>query len=67
MEIPSDSTVKAAKEKRDRLRKTGHGDEDFISLTLTKRADYAQGPHPTSRLVREEDEIGEGDDGVYHV
>lgn len=59
--IPSESSIKVAKEKRERLRKTG--EEDFISLSVTKRADEPQGPHPESRLVREEDELGEGDDG----
>lgn len=24
-----------------------------------------KGPHPDSRLMREEDELGEGDDGMY--
>lgn len=37
------------------------GEEDFISLSVARRDDYA-GPHPESRLVREEDELGEGDD-----
>ena len=32
-------------------------------MSLTKRVD--QGPHPESRLVREEDEIGEADDGEH--
>jgi Nineteen complex-related protein 2 len=62
--IPSESSIKVAKEKRERLRKTQiPGEEDFISLSVTKRADEPQGPHPESRLVREEDELGEGDDG----
>lgn len=62
--IPSESSIKVAKEKRERLRKTQvTGEEDFISLSVTKRADEPQGPHPESRLVREEDELGEGDDG----
>ena len=62
--IPSESTVKVAKEKRDRLRKAHiMGEEDFISLSVTRREDIPQGPHPESRLVREEDELGEGEDG----
>ena len=62
--IPSESSIKVAKEKRERLRHTQvTGEEDFISLSVTKRADEPQGPHPESRLVREEDELGEGDDG----
>lgn len=63
--IPSNSAINAAKERRERLRKTGPSDEDFISLSLTKRQDFPQGPHPESRLVREDDELGEGDDGWY--
>jgi hypothetical protein len=37
--------------------------KDFISLAVTRRSDEYQGPHPESRLVREGDELGEGDDG----
>ncbi|KAG2010010.1 hypothetical protein CC2G_012869 [Coprinopsis cinerea AmutBmut pab1-1] len=61
-EILSESSIKVAKEKRERLRKLkDSGEEDFISLSLTKRSEDL-GPHPESRLVREEDELGEGDD-----
>lgn len=60
--IPAEATIKNAKEKRERLRGTGAGD-DFISLSVTRRVED-QGPHPESRLVREEDELGEGDDGL---
>ncbi|KAK7690288.1 hypothetical protein QCA50_006943 [Cerrena zonata] len=59
--IPTSASIQAAKQKREHARKTGVT-EDFISLSLTKRDDRAQGPHPMSRLVREEDELGEGDD-----
>ncbi|KAI0699950.1 nineteen complex-related protein 2-domain-containing protein [Cerioporus squamosus] len=59
--IPSASSILAAKEKRDRLRKSKVG-EDYISLSLTKRDDFSQGPHPESRLMREEDELGDADD-----
>ena len=63
--LPSESSIKVAKEKRERLRKTqAAGEEDFISLSLTRRADEPPGPHPESRLVREEDELGEGEDGT---
>ena len=62
--IPSESSIKAAKEKRDRLRKTATTDEDFIPLTVSKR-EGPIGPHPDSRLVREDDEMGEGDDGQW--
>ncbi|KXN82858.1 GC-rich sequence DNA-binding factor 2 [Leucoagaricus sp. SymC.cos] len=61
--IHSEASIKAAKERRERLRKTGQtAEEDFISLSVTRRQDVDQGPHPESRLVREEDELGEGDD-----
>lgn len=67
--IPSESAIKAAREKRDRLRKVGPVEEDFISLEVTKREPFASGPHPESRLVREDDEMGEGEDGVsgFHM
>jgi len=62
--IPSQSTIKVVKEKRERMRKGKiTSDEDFISLSVIRREDAPQGPHPESRLVREEDEIGEGEDG----
>ncbi|KAI8994209.1 nineteen complex-related protein 2-domain-containing protein [Trametes punicea] len=61
--IPSASSILAAKEKRERLRAAkATGEEDYISLSLTKRDDYSKGPHPESRLVREEDELGDADD-----
>ncbi|KAJ3513492.1 hypothetical protein NLJ89_g2913 [Agrocybe chaxingu] len=61
--IPSQSSIKVAKEKRERLRKTrDSGEEEYISLSLARREDIPQGPHPESRLMREEDELGEGDD-----
>ncbi|KAJ4482295.1 nineteen complex-related protein 2-domain-containing protein [Lentinula aciculospora] len=60
--IHADSTIKQAKERRERLRKSGlSSSEDYISLSVTRKTDD-QGPHPESRLVREEDELGEGDD-----
>ena len=65
--IPSQSFVLAAKEKRERLRTSGPASphtEDYISLSLTKRDDEYLGPHPESRLMREDDDLGEGDDGV---
>lgn len=60
--IPSQLRIVAAKERRERLR-VGTAEQEYISLSVTKRADILQGPHPESRLMREEDEIGEGDDG----
>ncbi|KAF9077506.1 nineteen complex-related protein 2-domain-containing protein [Rhodocollybia butyracea] len=60
--IHTESTIKQAKERRERVRKTGvSSSEDYISLSVTRRVED-QGPHPESRLVREEDELGEGDD-----
>ena len=43
--------------------RVGTTEEDYVSLSVTKRADISQGPHPESRLMREEDEVGECDDG----
>ncbi|KAJ7195498.1 nineteen complex-related protein 2-domain-containing protein [Mycena pura] len=61
--IPPESSVKEARERRERLRQDGVPAEDeFISLSVVKRSDEDHGPHPESRLVREEDELGEGDD-----
>ncbi|KAH7098970.1 nineteen complex-related protein 2-domain-containing protein [Auriculariales sp. MPI-PUGE-AT-0066] len=66
--IPSESSIVAAKQKRDRLRATGSSkaDEDgFISLEVTKRGALKdEGPHPESRLMREDDDLGEGDDDM---
>lgn len=67
-EIPAESAIQAAKEKRERLKQTktqtSQGEEDFISLSVTRRDEGYQGPHPESRLMREDDELGEGDDGA---
>jgi hypothetical protein len=62
--IPTSTSIKSAKERRESLRKSGAGrdDDGFISLSLTARS-KDEGPHPESRLVREEDELGEGEDG----
>ncbi|KZT27360.1 hypothetical protein NEOLEDRAFT_1176784 [Neolentinus lepideus HHB14362 ss-1] len=60
--IPSASSIQAAKEKRERLRTTAPTAEDFISLSLTKRDDGYQRPHPESRLMREDDELGEAEE-----
>jgi GC-rich sequence DNA-binding factor len=61
--IPSASSITAAKQRRERMRAAPAESEDYISLSLTKRDDVPQGPHPESRLMREDDELGEGDDG----
>jgi hypothetical protein len=62
---PSESSILISKQKRDRLRtvSTAGKEEDYISLTVTKEDDEYRGPHPESRLMREEDELGEGEDG----
>ncbi|KAH7336933.1 nineteen complex-related protein 2-domain-containing protein [Rhizoctonia solani] len=65
--IPLSSAVIEAKKKREQMRVTGKTNapqqDEFISLSLTKRdEDTYQGPHPTSRLQREDDDLGEGDD-----
>ncbi|KAG0704255.1 GCFC-domain-containing protein [Suillus ampliporus] len=59
--IPSESSILSAKQRRERMRTHGTED-DFISLSVTKRDTVPQGPHPESRLMREEDELGEGED-----
>lgn len=64
--IPSDSSILAAKQKRERLRSNKGGD-DYISLSLSKRDDFSQGPHPESRLMREDDELGDAADGKSSV
>ena len=62
--IPSESSILASKQKRERLRDiSSTGQEDYISLSVAKQDDQSRGPHPESRLMREEDELGEGDDG----
>lgn len=59
--IPSESSIKVAKERRERVRKAKiSGEEDYISLAITRRDDNI---HPESRLVREEDELGEVEEG----
>ncbi|TFK73624.1 hypothetical protein BDN72DRAFT_893804 [Pluteus cervinus] len=61
--IPSESSIKSAREKRRRIQTTGVTiEEEYISLSVVRKSDQPQGPHPDSRLVREEDELGEGDD-----
>ncbi|KDQ62610.1 hypothetical protein JAAARDRAFT_203706 [Jaapia argillacea MUCL 33604] len=63
--IHSESSIQAAKAKRERIRTTQTTvSEDFISLSLTKHDNSYQGPHPESRLVREEDELGEVEEGL---
>ena len=70
LDIPTESSIRAAKQKRELLRTTratNNNEEDFISLSVVTKDDIPQGPHPESRLVREEDEIGEGDEGVLPI
>lgn len=72
--IPTEASIRATKEKRERLRLLGvttadSPSDEFISLSLTKQdpSRRDQGPHPESRLQREDDDVGEGDDGGWHV
>jgi GC-rich sequence DNA-binding factor len=68
--IPNANEIKAAKERRTKLRLNPNA-EEFISLdglsgTVKIRDAYdldRGGPHPDSRLVREDDEEGDGADG----
>lgn len=56
--IPSEALIAAAKERRKRAAENGtSAGDDFVSLT-----DYSQGPHPESRLQREEDDLGSGEE-----
>ena len=64
--IPSESSILNARQKRERIRTAVPSNgEDYISLSVIKQSEESKGPHPESRLVREEDELGEGDDGMY--
>lgn len=64
-EIPPEASVAAAKERRERIRQgqAGQKEDGFIALDVTTRADVYQGPHPESRLMREDDDLGDGEDG----
>jgi GC-rich sequence DNA-binding factor len=66
--IPSQSFVLAAEEKHERLHAMGststHADE-YISLSLTKRKDEYLGPHLESRLMHKDDDLSQGDDGLF--
>lgn len=69
-DIPSESVIRAAKEKRAKLRaaavSTDASSDDYISLAPFGRASVSMemddGPHPHSRLQREEDELGDGEE-----
>jgi GC-rich sequence DNA-binding factor len=67
--IPDTAAIAAAKMKRQaRVESSKHdinGEEDFISLGGGRLIvhDGDKGPHPESRLMREEDEGDEGDEG----
>ncbi|KAK4683886.1 hypothetical protein P7C73_g6329, partial [Tremellales sp. Uapishka_1] len=65
--IPDDAAIASAKTKRQTaLQSEKLGGEDFISLGGGQLSVYdgEQGPHPESRLMREEDEEGEGDEDL---
>lgn len=53
--IPSEAVIQAAKEKRRRALQEVSKSDDFISID-------EEGPHPDSRLVREDDQIGSGEE-----
>lgn len=70
--IPDTAAIAAAKMKRQaRLESSKHDvgqEEDFISLgggKLVVHDGEDKGPHPESRLMREEDEGDEGDEGEH--
>ncbi|WWC73495.1 uncharacterized protein I206_107465 [Kwoniella pini CBS 10737] len=67
--IPDTAAIAAAKAKRQAaLESSKHGGtgEDYISLGNSKLAIYDgdSGPHPESRLQREDDEEGDGDEDM---
>ncbi|WVQ75090.1 hypothetical protein IAR50_004699 [Cryptococcus sp. DSM 104548] len=74
--IPDAATIAAAKIKRQaglsngQGSTSGDGGEDYISLSEGGGGgriaiyDAQQGPHPESRLMREEDETGDGDEDM---
>lgn len=65
--IPTDNAIAAAKMKRDIMRKSGATAQDFIALDNNNSGDLvlAGDKGGESRLMREEDELGEGDEGMY--
>ena len=67
--IPSGASILAAKQKRDRLRAVGASakdEDDFISLEVARKGTFKdEGPHPSSWLMREDDDLGDGDDGKF--
>jgi GC-rich sequence DNA-binding factor len=77
--IPDEALIAAAKAKRKTAVGTGVssgsglGGEDYISITQDNGklalfdSDIKSGPHPESRLQREEDEEGDGDEGELNL
>lgn len=72
--IPDTAAIAAAKMKRQaKVESSKHdigGEEDFISLgggKLVVHDGEDRGPHPESRLMREEDEGDDGDEGQYNL
>lgn len=69
--IPDAAAVASARMKRqaavESAKHGGSGAEDYISLGEGRLVvhDGTEGPHPESRLMREEDEEGEGDEGAF--
>lgn len=60
MAIPTSSVIAQAKERRERMRKEGggSGSDAFVSLEVGMVSKGGE-----SRLIREEDELGDGDEG----
>jgi GC-rich sequence DNA-binding factor len=54
--IPSEAVINAAKEKRRRAMEAASTTKDFISIN------DEEGPHPESRIVREDDGVGSGEE-----
>lgn len=70
--IPTSSTINSARESRERLRyegarNDGAGESGYIGLEVvgTSNAVGLKGKGKESRLVRDEDDLGDGDEGTY--
>lgn len=62
--IPTTNAIAQAKARREELRKTGHQADDFISLSGSVSTVGFANKGGDSRLVREEDELGDGDEDL---
>jgi GC-rich sequence DNA-binding factor len=63
-EIPDAHSIAHLKSKRRIASSTTPADE-YISLTVARKDDESidRGPHPESRLMREDDEVGDAEEG----